>query len=173
MSNTYNLEPQSAGQSPASPVVASQNQNGGGWLSPSSLMMVINVGVLAFVLWKSGSGPAPQPVPPNPPQPDVVIVEDVEKLTAEAERKFIKNKAEAAERLASEVESKKIQNSNQFAKIATEYQDAIERDAFEAMIGLNQKYIRESDKDGWSDKQRESIVSLQKRKAAGYRSLLK
>ncbi len=124
------------------------------------------------MLWKSGNGPAPQPVPPNPPQPDVVIVEDVEKLTAEAERKFIKNKAEAADRLASEVASKKIQNSNQFAKIATEYQDAIERDAFEAMIGLNQKYIRESARMAGAQAVNR-LCRCKREKAAGYRSLLK
>lgn len=138
-----------------------------GWLNT-----LLIVGVLAYVVMQKPSpvppGPGPEPTPPS-----VVITEDVEKITAEAEKRFIKNKAEAAERLAADIDAGKIANSNNFGKMAIEYQDAIERDAFAKMIELNQKYIRESGKDGWTAEQLRAIKELQLRKAKGYRELLK
>jgi hypothetical protein len=87
--------------------------------------------------------------------------------------KALRLKAEAAERIAADIAAGKITNSIQYGKMAIEYQDAIERDAFAKMIELNQKYVRESGKDGWTAEQMRLIVELQNRKAAGYRKLLK
>lgn len=137
---------------------------------PVNTLLII--GVLAYVVMREPSAPVP-PGPTPPPTPNVVITEDVEKITVEAEKRFIKNKAEAAERLAADMDAGKITNSNHFGKMAIEYQDAIERDAFAKMIELNQKYVRESGESGWSPEQIKAIKELQRRKAKGYRELLK
>ncbi len=126
-------------------------------------------GLFVYLLLDKQSSP---PIPPGP-QPSIVITEDVEKITAEAERKFIKNKAEACERLRADLEGEKIKSSSQFASMAQTYQEAIERDAFAGMIGLNQKYVAESGDKPWTAEQLAAIKELQTRKAAGYRSLLK
>jgi hypothetical protein len=139
------------------------------WLAVLNTLAI--VGMFAVILLRDGGVTPPGPTPP--PTPSVVITEDVESVTVEAERRFIKNKAEAAERLAKDITDGKITSSQHFGKMASEYQEAIERDAFAGMIELNQKYVRESSDKGWTPEQVKTIIELQRRKSAGYRSMLK